>query len=336
MGNNADKNWMVVKQKDGFEQLIFMGDVLPYRFAFNDKIKKITINTYATQIGQYAFYGCPELEEIIVNVETLDINKYAFAYCPKLKHVTFNYERKFDKFLSVNERAFLGCGIMEFRFSDETTYIDATKIKRNETYSDLHIQAVTKILQTMAESPDETTYTIELEDDYIKWSDCIEIRPVGGGKFYLTDGGFAESTIDDKENLKIGWVKDYIDSTCEDKNFFFKNGQFRSLCKDIDEAADTLIEMCGAVKYVGGLAYYLQQIGSATEISAEEINEGVRTVLKTYRSLSKKQVEDIFDDLIMKTVRDDQDIRNWIKMIYIRAQVHNMTEEQFKHMKENL
>lgn len=329
MGNNADKNWMVVKQKDGFEQLIFMGDVSPYRFAFNDKIKKITINTYATQIGQYAFYGCSELEEIIVNIETLDINKYAFAYCPKLKHVTFNYERKFDKFLSVNERAFLGCGIMEFCFSDETTYIDATKIKRNETYSDLHIQAVTKILQGMAEEDFDVSFSIDLQgEEFTKASNVIDIRPLTDGKFYLTDGGCLFSVLGHNPNLEIGWVKDYIEANLQSKKFFFKDGKLVSWCKDIDDAADVLLEMCRAIRMIGGLAYYLENADNTTEITEEEIDEALRALIKKCNDLTKQRVEDILLNMVGKNPDGDPDLRECMKIAYMHAKVKKMTEKR--------
>ena len=337
---NVKKNWMVVKQKNGFEQLIFIGDVLPYCFAFNDKIKKISIDSYATEIGRYAFYGCAELEEIIVNVETLDIDEYAFAYCPKLKILKFNYERESDRFLSVNDRAFLGCGILKKRFSDQTVLLNATKIKQNLNFSDLHIQAVTKILRGMAEADGNAAFSVDLQGkEFVKASSTIDILPLDNGKFYLTDDGSIFRDIYSNPNLEIGWVKDYVGIISKNKKYFFKYGRIVSWCKDIDFAADALLEMCGVIELMNNLSCYLECIEyceDMSEITDEEIDDALYELIQTHNNLSKRQAIDILLNKIEDNKNGKTSLRELMKIAYMREKLTKMTAKEFKRMGENL
>ena len=334
--SNENKNWLTIKQKDGTEQLIFMGDVSPYRFAFNDKITGITINSGATVIGQYAFYGCSELEEVYVESEALDFNKYAFAYCPKLKHVTFNYERKFDNFLTIHDKAFLGCGIFEMRFSDSTMMIGADKIKENEDFSKLHIQAVQKMLQGMAKSDRGAEFSISLEgEEFTKASKVIGITLLPNGKFYLTDGGCLMGVIGRNPNLEVGWVKNYIAAMFRDKKFILKDGRISSWCEDIDDAADALIDMCQTIKMMGGLAYYLEFVGTTTDISDEEVETALGELLKTHENLTKKKIENMLVNSVGKRPDGAPDLRESMKNVLMHIKIHSMTPKEFKHYRFN-
>ncbi len=337
---NTDKSWITVRHKDGFEQLIFLRDIPPYCFAFNDKIKKISIDSYATEIGRYAFYGCAELEEIVVNVETLDIDEYAFAYCPKLKTLKFNYGRKSDRFLSVNDMAFLGCGLIKQRFSDQTVRLNAAKIKQNSSFSDMHIQAVTKILRGMAEAGGKAAFSVDLQGkEFLKASNNIVIMPLDNGKFYLTDDGNIFRDIYSNPNLEIGWVKDYVDTISKDKKYFFKYGRIVSWCKDIDFAADALIEMCRAIELMGDLSCYLKCIEcyeDMSEITDEEIDDALYELIQAHDNLSRRQAIDILSNKIEESKNGEISLRGVMKIAYMHAKVKKMAAKEFNNYRDNV
>ena len=73
-------------------------------FQNQNNLKKLEIN-YATSIGDYAFWKCPQLKEIKFFQGRWNLGKHSFAECVGLEKVEFNH----DSYVKISESAFSQC-----------------------------------------------------------------------------------------------------------------------------------------------------------------------------------------------------------------------------------
>lgn len=70
--------------------------------AQKDKIKKVQINSYLKNIGDYAFYGCDSLESVVIQDSKLtEIGIAAFKNCKNLKNDQYSGNSKGNRYHGV-------------------------------------------------------------------------------------------------------------------------------------------------------------------------------------------------------------------------------------------
>ena len=100
---------------------VAMGKVRPHLLQYNKTLQTLTFENGITEIGDSAFYGCPNLEYVDLPHTAVKIGNAAF--CNGINNSRLTTVSALDVATSIGDMAFAGCPISSIMLNDDLTYV---------------------------------------------------------------------------------------------------------------------------------------------------------------------------------------------------------------------
>ena len=218
--------------------------------SFRDNIKKISIGSGVTSIGERAFYNCNYITDINIPGSVELVNICSFGECDDLKSVTLGYGVKF-----IGKEAFGACPkLTEVNFSNTVAYIGYHAFAFCESLAEISLP------DTVINIDSEAFYSTPLYNKKSNWIDnyfyignhLIDVKPSNTGKYTIKDGTItiAMGAFDELTDLTEIVIPDSVKSIDAGAFYGCSNLTKVVLPETIDEIQGNMFEDCTSLKYI--------------------------------------------------------------------------------------
>lgn len=186
-------------------------------------------------------------------------------------------------------------------------------------------------------NPPGTSFYIELEDDYIKWSDVIAITYINDNKIRLNDEGFAFSTLDNKQFLRLKWANDVIKMLMRNAHFDVKlkyNCLYQT-CTDVIQASKCFLDICDAIRLIGAYFYELDNIKVVAELIHEDIQKAAEEIFLANDTANAKEIVDIVGKKTLESYMHNDRMDFYI-YFNLFEQISAMSEQEMLKFKNEI